>query len=210
MSFAVSPKQYEGVQPINPPGVIRAARAPLATDLNHPFSSIWIDTVANAAYIYTKSAAGVANWAVIGSATNEVPMQYADITLTNAQIKAMRAAPVELVAAPAAGSTNVLMGAILKLNYGTNVFTESTDNMAIRYTNGSGVIVSQAIEAGGFIDATADTLTNALPKIDAIVTAAGSAAKSLVLHNTGDGEYGGNAAEDTTITMRVFYNVVVL
>ena len=132
-------------------------------------------------------------------------LQYADVTITAAQVKAIRATPIELVAAPAAGSAHMLIGAMLKLNYGSEVFTETADNLAIRYTDGSGVIVSQTIESGSFIDASADTITNALPKIDAVVVATGAEAKALVLHNTGDGEIAGNASNDSTITVRTYY-----
>jgi hypothetical protein len=131
----------------------------------------------------------------------------ATVTLTNAEIKALRATPKTLVAAPGAGKVIELVSAQLKLSGGTNALTESADNMAIRYTDGSGAIVSQAIEATGFIDQTAATLTNALPKIDAIVAYASGANKALVLHNTGDGEWGGNAAADVTMTVDIAYRV---
>lgn len=67
--------------------------------------------------------------------------------------------------------------------------------------------MSQAIEAGGFIDATADTMTNALPKIDAAAAKTACENKALVLHNTGDGEYGGNAGADTTMRVKIAYRV---
>lgn len=137
-------------------------------------------------------------------------MQYADVTITATAIKAARATPVSLVAAQGAGNAIFFMGAQLKLNYGSEVFTETADNFAIKYTDGSGVIVSQAIENTGFIDQSADTLTSALPKIDAIVAATGAENQALVLHNTGDGEIGGNASNDSTITLRIFYKVVAL
>lgn len=210
MSFGINPTQYEGVQAQNPPGVIRATRAPTTSDLNHPFNTIWINTSVDNVYIYTKSASGVATWIVMGSETNAAALQFADVTLTAAQVKGMRAAPVELVAAPATGSVIMLIGAMLKLDYGSEVFAETADNMAIRYTDGSGAIVSQAIESTGFIDQSADTISNALPKIDAIVTSAGSEAKSLVLHNTGDGEISGNASNDSTLTVRIYYTVQAL
>ena len=132
-------------------------------------------------------------------------LQYADKTITAAELKLIRATPITLVAAPAAGSVHMLIGAMIKLNYGSEVFTETADNLAIRYTDGSGAIVSQAIESTGFLDQSADTISNALPKIDAIVTGAGSEAKALVLHNTGDGEIGGNASDDSTLTIRTYY-----
>ena len=99
----------------------------------------------------------------------------------------------------------MFMGAMIKLNYGSEVFTEAADNFPIKYTDGSGVAVSVAIENTGFIDQSADTITNAIPVADAIVAATGAEAQALVLHNTGDGEIGGNASDDSTLTVRVYY-----
>jgi predicted RecA/RadA family phage recombinase len=134
-------------------------------------------------------------------------LRYASVSLTNANIKNLRATPITLVAAPGANKLVELVSAQLVLNYGSNVLTESADNMAIKYNNGSGAAVSQAIEATNFIDATANTVTNALPKIDVIAAKTDAVNKALVLHNTGDGEYGGNAANDTTMTVHVCYRV---
>lgn len=50
-------------------------------------------------------------------------------------------------------------------------------------------------------------MTVALPKIDAIATSANSEGEALVLHNTGDGEIAGNAANDNTLTVSVAYIV---
>ena len=135
-------------------------------------------------------------------------LQFADVTFTSAQVKALRATPGTLVAAQGAGKFIKLVSAVLKLNYGgTNAFTESADNLAIRLTDGSGAIVSQTIESGSFITATADTISNAEPKIDAIVASADGENQALVLHNTGDGEIAGNAANDNTLSVRVYYTV---
>lgn len=138
---------------------------------------------------------------------NAHALQYASVSLTNAEIKALRAAPKTLVAAPGAGLSLEFIAATLILDYGTNVLTETADNLAIRYTDGSGVQVSQDIEATGFIDQNADTLTNALPKINAIAAKTGCENKALVLHNTGDGEFGGNAAADTLMRVKIAYRV---
>jgi hypothetical protein len=133
--------------------------------------------------------------------------QYAEVTVTNAELKAIRATPKQLVTAPGAGKMLEFVSAQIVASAAANALTESADNLAVRFTDGSGVIVSQAIEATGFLDQTASTISNALPKIDAIVAASGAANKALVLHNTGDGEYGGNAAADLTLKVRTVYRV---
>lgn len=146
--------------------------------------------------------------ATVGSADMDATLiKYATVNLTNANIKALRATPITLVAAQGANKVIELVSALLKLVAGTNVLTESADNLAVKYENGSGVAVSQAIEATGFVDAAVVTVTNALPKIDAIAALSVSANKGLVLHNTGDGEYAGNAAADATMVVKVAYRV---
>lgn len=134
-------------------------------------------------------------------------LQWADVTLTSAQVKALAASPFELVAAPPTGACIMFHGALLKLNYGgTNVFTESGDNFGIKYTDDSGVQVSSTIETTDFIDQQADTYTTAIAAADAIVAAASAEAQALVLDNLGS-EIAGNAANDNTLTVRVYYTV---
>lgn len=133
---------------------------------------------------------------------------FTEVSITAAQIKAIRATPITLVAAPAAGKALRFLGAELILDYGgSNVFTESTNNLAIRYTNGSGVIVSGTIETTGFIDQSADTATGAIPVIDGIVAKAGVEAQALVLHNTSGAEIAGNAANDNVVRVKTWYSV---
>lgn len=134
-------------------------------------------------------------------------LRYATVTFTNANIKNLRATPIALVAAPGAGKWIELISGWLALDYGSNVLTESADNMAVKYVDGSGAACSQTIEATNFIDAAADTMTNVLPKIDTIVASANIVNKAIVLHNTGDGEYGGNAGNDTTMKAYICYRV---
>lgn len=141
------------------------------------------------------------------SEMDETVLKYAEVSITNAQIKALRATPKTLVAAPGAGKVLEFVSGVLFHDYGSNALTESTDNMAVRFTDGSGTIVSQAIESGGFVDATADTMTNILPKIDAAASKTGCENQALVLHNTGDGEFGGNAAADTVWRAKITYRV---
>lgn len=137
-------------------------------------------------------------------------MQYADVTMTSAEVKALAATQIELVAAPGAGKVLKFMGAVLKLDYGgTNAFTETADNLTIKFVDDSGAAASQAIEMTGFIDQTADTYTTAEPVINAIVAASAIENKALVLDNIND-EIAGNAANDNTLVVRTFYQVITM
>lgn len=137
-----------------------------------------------------------------------VQQAYRDHVITSAEVKALRATPAVLVTAPGAGYFLEFVSAFLMLDYGgTNVFTESTYNLAVRYTNTTGAIVSQTIETTGFIDQSADTYTCGLPKIDAIVTAANIVNAALVLHNTAGAEIAGNAGADNVLRVRTFYAI---
>jgi hypothetical protein len=131
----------------------------------------------------------------------------ATVALSNADIKALRATPKTLVAAPGSGKVLEFVSAQLKLVAGSNVLSESTANLAVKYTNGSGAAVSQTIEMTGFIDQSSNTVTCGQPKIDAIVAYASAANQALVLHNLGAGEFGGNAANDATMVVRIAYRV---
>lgn len=121
------------------------------------------------------------------------------VSMAAAVIRALRATPQVLAPAPGAGYLNEFMSVRLILDYGTNVLTEVADNLVVRYTNGSGVAVSTVIECTGFIDQTADTVVRGIPVLDAIATLAAAANATLVLHNNGDAEFGGNAANDTVL-----------
>lgn len=128
--------------------------------------------------------------------------------LTSAQIKLLAGTPITLV--PALGATKLIefISATLLLDYGgTNVFTESDDDLIIGYTDESGVAVSDTIEATGFIDQSADTITRGVPVKDAIVTSAASLNQALVIYNT-SGDFAGNAGGDNTVTVWTLFRVI--
>lgn len=129
-------------------------------------------------------------------------VRRAEGTLTNAQMLAIRATPITLVAAPGAGYINVFEGLDIAFDH-TAAYTETADNLAVRYTNGSGVICSETLETTGFVDAAADAFISIKKAISALMTANAA----LVLHNTGDGEFGGgNAANVFPYTC--YYRVI--
>jgi hypothetical protein len=128
--------------------------------------------------------------------------------MTAAEVLTLRAVPITIV--PALGATKLIefISATLELGYGSNVFAESSANLEINYKDGAGVTVSVDVEATGFLDQTADTLTRAIPIKDAIAASTAAINQPLVLHNTGAAEFSGNAALDNTLTIWTLFRVI--
>lgn len=124
-----------------------------------------------------------------GLATPGYEIDTISVPLTIAQVKALRATPAVLVPAPGPGKALQLISGAIIYDFAA-VYTESTDNLVARYTNGSGAAASQVIETTGFIDATTDEIRPILPVNDADMVPNAA----LVLHNNGDGEFGGTGS----------------
>lgn len=202
--------QFNSTQFSATDGVISLAGGGLAVDTVAGDSGTATPTAAGLLTIATGAglvSAATSNTVTISQDSTTSAMQYADVTLTAVEIKALATTPIELVAAQGAGNAVFFMGAQLKLNYGSEVFAESGDNLGVKYTNASGVQVSDTIESTGFIDQSADTMTNAVPVKDAIVAAAAAENQALVLDNL-NANITGNASNDSTVTIRTFYQVV--
>jgi hypothetical protein len=127
---------------------------------------------------------------------------FADVLVANAEIKALRATPKVLVPAPGAGRVLEFQSAVLQLKAGANILTETTANLAVKYKDGTGVQVSQTIEATGFVDQAADQITYGLVKLDPITSRVGCENQALVLHNLGAGKIAGNAANDALLRVK--------
>lgn len=169
-------------------------------------SYIWAAGLDGAAHTITESST-FAVWAN-HIRFNDAEIDFKEVALTNAEIKALRATPKELVAAPGAGKLLEFVSLMLLLDYGgTNVFTETADNLQVKYENGSGPAASETIETTGFIDQSADTWIEAKPATSAAKTKAATENKALVLHNTGDGEIAGNAANNNLMRALVAYRI---
>lgn len=131
------------------------------------------------------------------------------VSVAAAAIKALAATPVTLIAAGGAGTVIEFVSAAIRLVSGSEVLAEDGggSNLGIKYTDDSGVQVSEDIEMTGFITEAANANTNTRAKIDAIVTGDAAVNAPLVLHNIGAGEITGNASDDAVLEVYVSYKL---
>jgi hypothetical protein len=123
---------------------------------------------------------------------------YVDVKLTAAQLDALNATPVTLIAAPGSGKVTVVTKVFGFLDYGTATYAGSSQVLKINYTDGSGATVATFLEAFG--EATADkyeapAIADCYPVANAAIVAATNADWT-----TGD----------SVIYLRIHYHVVDL
>lgn len=100
--------------------------------------------------------------AVTAAKLDEGIERVARVTVTSAEVLALNATPIELVAAPGAGQALIFEGAQLHLDYNSAAYAgiAAGEDLAISYTGGAQVA---EIEATGFLDQTADEYRWAYP-----------------------------------------------
>lgn len=121
--------------------------------------------------------------------------------LTNTQIKALQATPIQLVADPGDGYAVLVEGVLMYLDVTTTGYTETADNLAIEYVGGTDILT---VETTGFLDQATDQIRYARPAI-ALTTPVASAAVQII--NNGDAEFGGGNAANT-LSIEVEYRIV--
>lgn len=154
------------------------------------------DITIDAADDMTTTVVGDYTLAVTGTTTLPAnQLRRVSVAIADTEMDILAATPKELVAA-VAGNTIEFVSAVFALDWVSVAWTEPSapDDLVIRYTDGSGAIVSHLLDATGFATATEDTvLTLGSNVSDAAgadvakvaVTEAASTNKALVLHNTG-------------------------
>lgn len=141
----------------------------------------------------------------VDAAGNFTAPTFVDVLLSSAQLKALNATPIQLVAAPGAGKALVFEGAVAVYTKGTTDYTiASNKDVAVKYTNGSGLAVGQ-LETTGLLD-TASGFRYVAP----YRTASGSSditpvANAALVANMTTGEI---TAGDGTVKLRVFYRTI--
>lgn len=118
------------------------------------------------------------------------PAKLFSVTLTAAQMKALRATAIEIVPA-VVGKVPVLVSGLAVYTFTTNAYTIANvgDDMTIRQNNSAGLEVSDKITSTGFIDQVASQVESIVPKTAVIIASANAVGASLVVHNEGAAEW---------------------
>lgn len=131
-------------------------------------------------------------------------------TITPAQVRALRATPIQLVAAPGATKYLEPVSFHFWLDFGTVAHDApgaGGDDLGVRYTNGAGQIVGTQ-EATGLINAGADahrTLLAGAAPVATVTDVTPVANAALVLHNVGAAEYAGTG--DSNLKVEAFFRI---
>ena len=126
------------------------------------------------------------------------------VTLTTAQINALKATPITIVAAQGANTIIELVSVVLTYNYATAAFTVGADeDLVIEYADGTDATAS--IETAGFLDQVDDEVRFYPSVLTAGADLEASINQALQIKNTGAGETADGGGElDVRIVYRVY------
>lgn len=145
------------------------------------------------------------NWT---SATPTPIYQVATGTITSAQVKALHATPIQIVAAPGSGKIIVILKMSMKLNYGgSNVFVAGASQTIDAYF-GTAVSAGTNLANGGIVAAASQIQLNSANLSAAAYASCANTA--LNYYNSSATEISGNAANDNTLTYHVVYYIVTI
>lgn len=141
-----------------------------------------------------------------GSVTSPSDHRVAEVTVSSAELLALRATPKAIVAAPGAGKMVVFHSALVIADNGT-AYVVSTNDLAFRMVGTAGDIVSQTIDTAGLLDSTSDIVSYVGPiATDSKTPKAEAENTALVLHNTGAGEL---TTGTGVVRVKCWYSIVV-
>ena len=174
----------------------------------------------NTTSAYIAGVAGVSvsneNLVTINTATGQLGstagggggFSYVTVTLTSAQIKALHATPITIIPAPAAGQMILVNQTLSQLNYGgSNAFVNAgSQNISLYYGNSTGSRASNPIMIYAQIVATSNQISASVGVANGAST--GILATAIVASQQSTTEISGNAANDNTIKVDVWYQII--
>jgi hypothetical protein len=141
--------------------------------------------------------------------TSALPsIQMASVTLTSAQIKALHATPIQIIAAPGVGKGIIIVNSTAKFNYGgTNIFVAgAAQTIALYFNNGITLINTQISNAG--LVSSANKFSFSTPPVVGSVNVGIFDNVNVVAFNPIATEITGNAANDNTVDIQIAYYIV--
>lgn len=120
---------------------------------------------------------------------------YRDNVLSDTEIDALNATPIELVPAPGAGYTNILCGVTAWLNYGGTAWAGSSETIPIKYGT-AGTTATTVTEA--FMESTADKI-GLFNAVDVV------AVENASLYATASADF---TTGNSPLSLRVYYRTV--
>lgn len=137
---------------------------------------------------------------------NESQIAVVEKELTTAEVLALNATPIEVVAAPGAGKAVIVVQAEAMLDYATTAYdgVAAGEDLALRYTDGTGTILAQ-FETTGFLDQATDQVRVAGPQVPVADSNLTPVANAPVVAHMTTAEI---ATGDSPVKLRVRYRVV--
>jgi hypothetical protein len=146
------------------------------------------------------------NWTSAAPSASTPTLTLVSLTLTSAQIKALHATPIQIIAAPGVGKTISIVHVTRAFNYGgSNVFTAAasqTIELSFNSASTIGTIVTNALIVGSASSAIAFSST-----VELASSVANAQNKNVTLYNPVVTEIGGNAANNNTVTVSILYYI---
>lgn len=173
----------------------------------------------NTTSAYIAGVAGVSvsneNLVTINTATGQLGstagggggFSYVTVTLTSAQIKALHATPITIIPAPAAGQMILVNQTLSQLNYGgSNAFVNAgSQSISLFYGNNTGSGAALVMQSAQ-IPATSSQIYVSIGAANGAST--GILATAIVASQQSTTEISGNAANDNTIKVDVWYQII--
>ncbi len=117
----------------------------------------------------------------VNEGPRKVEERFYRVTVSSAQLLALNATPVALAPAPGAGKVLEFVSAHAFFDATATAYAGvgATEDLAIRFTDASGAIVSTTLEVTGFLDQTTDQVRTFKPIVTDLTPVVNAA---LVLH----------------------------
>jgi len=174
-----------------------------------PSTATYPDTAGTAGNVMTSNGT---NWTSATAPASSGILTVSD-TLTNAQIKALHATPIQIISNPGANAVISILSAVGTLNYGgTNVFTAAA-GQTVRLYLGAGTtnIASNALVPNAMLISSSSQISALEPQISDTSTVYSVVSNQAVyLYNPSATEISGNAANDNTISYNVTYQIITI